>query len=107
MTPAMGFQGVKLGLFLPPALHERMIGAAGGQGLSAAYAQALTSLLDRLDASDAVTFAAVRGRKKRVTVRIDEALRDRLRVRLGTLSLKITDFACAAVDHHLSSKPGA
>ena len=99
--------GAKLGLFLPPALHERMIAAAGRNGLSAAYAQVLRALLDRLDAGDVVTFAAVRGRKMRVTVRIDEALCERLRARLPTLSLKITDFACAAVVRHLSSNPGA
>jgi hypothetical protein len=96
-----------LGLFLPPALHDRMIAAAGRKGLSAAYAQALAHLLSRLDAGEFIAFAAVRGVKKRVTVRIDQALCDRLRARLPALSLKITDFACAAVDHHLSSKPGA
>ncbi len=100
-------RGVKLGLFLPPALHDRMIAAAGRSGLSAAYAQALAHLLDRLDAGEVIAFAAVRGVKKRVTVRIDQALCDRLRARLPTLSLKITDFACAAIDHHLSSQPGA
>ena len=100
-------RGVKLGLFLPPALHDRMIAAAGRNGLSAAYGQALAALLDRIDAGDVIAFAAVRGVKKRVTVRIDQALCDRLRARLPALSLKITDFACAAVDHHLSSKPGA
>jgi hypothetical protein len=100
-------QGVKLGLFRPPALHDRMIAAAGPSGLSAAYALALARLLDRLDAGEVIAFAAVRGVKKRVTVRIDQALCDRLRARLPALSLKITDFACAAVDHHLSSQPGA
>ena len=103
----MGPPGVKLGLFLPPALHEQMIAAADRNGLSAAYAQALATLLDRLDAGDAVPFDAVRGRKMRVTVRIDEALCERLRARLPTLSFKITDFACAAVVRHLSSNPGA
>ena len=103
----MGSSGVKLGLFLPPALHDRMVTATGCQGLSAAYARALTALLDRIDAGEVVAFAAVRGRKKRVTVRIEQALCDRLRARLTTLNLKITDFACAAVDRHLSSKPGA
>ena len=103
----MGPPGVKLGLFLPPVLHDRMIAAAGRNGLSAAYARALEALLDRIDAGEVVAFAAVRGRKKRVTVRIDEALCDRLRTRLPTLSLKITDFGCAAVDRYLSSKPGA
>ncbi len=103
----MGSSGVKLGLFLPPALHERMVADTGRQGLSAAYAQALTALLDRIDAGEAIVFAAVRGRKKRVSVRIDQALCDRLRARLPILSLKITDFACAAVERHLSAKPGA
>lgn len=103
----MAPSGVKLGLFLPSTLHDRMIVAAGRAGLSAAYAQALAALLDRIDAGEAIPFAAVRGRKKRVTVRIDHALCQRLRARLTTLSLKITDFACAAVDHHLSSPPGA
>jgi hypothetical protein len=84
-----------------------MIAAAGPSGVSAAYAQALADLLHRLDAGEIIAFAAVRGVKKRVTVRIDQALCDRLRARLPALSLKITDFACAAVDHHLSSKPGA
>ena len=103
----MRSSGVKLGLFLPPELHDRMVVATGRQGLSAAYARALTALLDRIDAGETVTFAAVRGQKKRVTVRIEQTLCDRLRARLPALSLKITDFACAAVERHLSSKPGA
>ena len=99
--------GVKLGLFLPPALHDRMIAAAGPNGVSAAYACAFTELLDRIDGGEAITFAAVRGVKKRVTVRLDEALCDRIRGQLTTLNLKITDFACAAIDRCLTAAPGA
>ncbi len=84
-----------------------MIAAAGPNGLSAAYARAFTELLDRIDAGDAVMFAAVRGLKKRVAVRLDHALCERIGARLTTLNLKITDFACAAIDRHLNATPGA
>ena len=56
--------GVKLGLVLPPALHERMVAAAGSQSLAATYARAFGELLDRIDAgepSPSQPSAAVRG----------------------------------------------
>jgi len=92
---------VKLGLFLPAALHARMLAAAAGQprgALQAGYAAALGALLDALDGGDAVVFVAVRGPKRRVTVRLTATLCQRLRGRLAGLNLKITDFACTAVD---------
>jgi hypothetical protein len=98
---------VKLGLFVPPPLHARLVAAGRADGVSASYARAFTDLLDRLDAGEAVTFPAVRGPKARVSIRLDEALCARLRARLAALNLKITDFACTAVAHAFPADPGA
>lgn len=100
MCPA----SVKLGLFVPADLHARMVAACrdGPRGaLQAAYAAAFTALLDALDAGVEVVFAAVRRPKRRFTVRLSEALCQRLRAALRRLTLKITDFACAAIGRHL------
>src|SRR5476649_1370710 len=105
----MRTQSVKLGLYLPRSLHERMIAAAASVGrgaLQAAYAKAFGDLLDALDKGFDLVFAAVRGPKRRVTVRLAETLCERLRRRLAALNLKITDFACAAVERHLSPALG-
>ena len=51
-------------------------------------------------------FAAVRGAKTRVTLRLPEVLCGRVRARLASLSLKLTDFACAAVQRALSNTEG-
>jgi hypothetical protein len=90
----------KLGLFLPAALHDRMVDANRDKprgALQAAYATAFVALLDALDAGDQMLFAAVRGPKRRVTIRLSAALCERLRGRSASLNLKITDFACAAI----------
>lgn len=95
----------KLGLFVPGALHERMVAANRAEprgALQAAYAAAFADLLDALDAGEAVIFAAVRGPKRRVTVRLTAALSQRLRGRLEGLNLKITDFACMAIDRYVA-----
>lgn len=99
--------GVKLGLFLPPALHGRMTATCGRQGVGDAYARAFAALLAQLDAGETVTFAAVRGPKSRVTVRLPPALAARVRARAHGLNLKITDFACTAVERALAPSPGA
>lgn len=96
---------IKLGLFIPPTLHLRMVNASRGKPagtVQATYAEAFARLLDSIDAGEDVVFVAVRGAKQRVTVRLTEALSQRLRVALERLNLKITDFACAAVERHLS-----
>lgn len=96
---------IKLGLFIPPTLHLRMVDASRGVPactVQASYAEAFVRLLDSIDAGEEVIFAAVRGDKQRVTVRLTEALSQRLRVALERLNLKITDFACAAVERHLN-----
>jgi hypothetical protein len=96
---------VKLGLFVPAALHARMITANAGKprgALQADYAVALAALLDAIDGGHQVVFAAVRGPKRRVTVRLTQALSQRLRARVDGLNLKITDFACTAIDRHVS-----
>lgn len=98
---------VKLGLFLPPALHGRMVERFGKAGVSAAYARAFEALLADLDAGADVTFAAVRGSKCRKTVRLAPPLNARVRARAGALNLKITDFACTAVDRALTPSAGA
>jgi hypothetical protein len=41
-----------------------------------------------------------------VTLRLSEALCARIRARLAALSLKLTDFACAAVQRALSNTEG-
>ena len=98
--------GVKLGLFLPPALHGRMTESCGRHGVGAAYARAFVVLLDQLDAGEPITFAAVRGTKSCVTVRLPPALAARVRGRARSLNLKITDFACTAVERALAPSPG-
>lgn len=93
----------KLGLFVPRALHVRMLEASAGKPPGAVqddYAAAFTGLLDALDAGADVVFAAVRGPKRRVTVRLPEGLSHRIRVVLERRNLKITDFACAAIERH-------
>jgi len=101
---------VKLGLYLPAPQHARMVEAVLGAGrgaLQAAYSQAFIDLLDALDAGLEQTFVVVRGPKRRVTVRLPSALCERIRSALTQRSLKITDFACAAIDRHLPPTPGA
>ncbi len=76
---------VKLGLFLPAALHARMLTASQDRPRGAVqddYAAAIEALLEALERGEAVTFACVRGPKRRVTVRLTEALALRLRVAL-------------------------
>ena len=102
--------GVKLGLYLPATLHDRMVSAARGRprgALQAAYGEAFRRLLDAVQAGDEVVFAAVRGPKVRVTVRLSRALCDRLRQALAGLNLKVTDFACTALDHYLAQLEGS
>jgi hypothetical protein len=91
----------KLGLYVPAALHGRMLAASEGRprgALQDDYAAAFGALLDALDAGEQVTFACVRGPKRRATVRLTEALSARLRLALERLNLKVTDFACAAIE---------
>jgi hypothetical protein len=102
--------GVKLGLYLPATLHERMIASSRGRprgALQAAYDTAFSELLDLVESGAEVVFAAVRGPKVRVTVRLCRALCDRLRRVLAGLNLKVTDFACTALDRYLSNREGA
>ena len=90
----------KLGLFVPAGLHQQMVDACRHMprgALQKAYIAAFAALLDSLDAGVEVVFAAVRGPKRRVTVRVSRAFCLRLRERLARLNLKITDFACAAI----------
>jgi hypothetical protein len=75
--------------------------------VQAAYDTALTELLDLVESGGEVIFAAVRGPKVRVTVRLCEALCERLRRVLAGLNLKVTDFACTALDRYLSNREGA
>jgi hypothetical protein len=98
----------KLGLFVPAALHARMQAAAAGKprgALQDDYAAAFADLLDALDAGEPVVFAAVRGAKQRVSVRLTEALSARLRQALQRETLKITDFACAAIERRYPQSP--
>jgi hypothetical protein len=60
-----------------------------------------------LDAGEAVSFAAVRGPKIRVTLRLPERLCARIRHRVACLTLKLTDFAWAAVGRTLAAPEGA
>ena len=102
----MGVPRVKFGLFVPAAMHARLKAACGPNGVSDGYARAFATLLDQLDAGEAVTFSAVRGPKTRASIRLDADLCDRLRDRLKALNLKITDFACTAVDRAFPAEPG-
>lgn len=102
----------KLGLVLPEPLHQAMIalaarGASGRGALQSVYAGAFKALLADLDGGRAVTFAAVRGVKIRVTLRLPRGLCAAIRARLGALTLKLTDFACAAVSRFLAQAQGA
>ncbi len=110
----MTSRSCKLGLVLPVGLHEQMAALAGGPAtgppprgaIQLVYAQAFTALLEDLDAGQPVVFAAVRGAKARVTLRLPEDLCVRIRARLEPLNLKLTDFACAAVQRTLSPHDG-
>ena len=100
--------GVKLGLYMPAGLHARMAAQAKAcGGLQGAYEAAFGDLLDRLDTGASVLFAAVRGPKVRVTVRLCAVLCARLRDALTRLNLKVTDFACTAIDCFLLTREGA
>jgi hypothetical protein len=93
----------KLGLVVPEPLHQRMQEASRGKprgALQEDYAAAFIELLDALEGGETVVFAAVRGPKRRVTVRLNEPLILRLRIALANLNLKVTDFACAAIERH-------
>ncbi|MDZ4374938.1 MAG: hypothetical protein U1C74_26460 [Phenylobacterium sp.] len=104
----------KLGLVLPEGLHDRMVDLAVGPGgdaprrgpIQAVYQRAFVELLQALDAGEPVAFAAVRGAKARVTLRLPETVCAKVRARLGPLNLKLTDFAYAAVDRLLSPTQG-
>ena len=80
----------KLGLVLPDDLHRRMIAGATTSlaataargGVQRAYEQAFEDLLQALDAGEETAFAAVRGAKVKVTVRLPEDLCGRIRRRL-------------------------
>ena len=109
----MASRSCKLGLVLPESFHAAMIAQAarcpsGRRGaLQAAYAAALQALLADLDAGEAVTFPAMRGPKIRVTLRLPRGLCAAVRARLADLTLKLTDFACAAVSRFLAQAEGA
>jgi hypothetical protein len=104
----------KMGLVLPEGAHGRMVALAGGSAerspprgaIQALYKQAFDDLLAALDAGEPIVFAAVRGAKTGVTLRLSQALCARIRARLAALSLKLTDFACAAVQRALSTTEG-
>jgi hypothetical protein len=102
--------GVKLGLYLPATLHGRMVAAVRGRprgALQAAYDTAFREVLDLVESGAELVFAAVRGPKVRVTVRLCAALCARLRRALAGLNLKVTDFACTALGRYLSNREGA
>jgi hypothetical protein len=103
----MSVPRVKFGLFVPAAMHARLKAACGPNGVSDGYARAFSTLLDQLDAGEVVTFPAVRTPKSRASIRLDPALCKRLRARLLALNLKITDFACTAVERAFPAEPGA
>jgi hypothetical protein len=104
----------KMGLVLPEGAHGRMVALVGGSAerppprgaIQALYEQVFDDLLAALDAGEPIVFAAVRGAKTRVTLRLSQALCARIRARLAALSLKLTDFACAAVQRALSNTGG-
>jgi len=105
----------KIGLFLPKGLHDQMLTTAKAHYtrrnprgcVRGVYERALGQLADNLDAGVAVTFRATRGVKDRVSVRISGRLCARVRHHLETQNLKLTDFACAAIDRFLTSHKGS
>ena len=102
----------KLGLVLPEPLHRAMVALAARRAtrrgaLQAAYGAAFQALLADLDIGRPVAFAAVRGAKIRVTLRLPRGLCAAIRARLAALTLKLTDFACAAVSRFLAQAEGA
>ncbi len=105
----------KIGLFLPQGLHDQMLTTAlthytrrNPRGcVRGVYERALGQLADSLDAGALVTFRATRGVKDRVSVRISGRLCARVRGHLETQNLKLTDFACAAIDRFLNAHKGA
>lgn len=106
MSPSL----CKLGLVLPAADHARMTALglrAGRGGLQRVYEASFEALLAALAAGETITFAAVRGPKIRVTLRLPAGLCHRIRAALARLTLKLTDFACAAVGRTLALSEGA
>lgn len=104
----------KIGLFLPEGLHDQMLTTARSHCrrnprgcVRGVYERALGQLADNLDAGVPVTFRATRGVKDRVSVRISGRLCARVRRHLETQNLKLTDFACAAIDRFLTSQKGS
>ena len=96
----------KLGLFLLQGLHEQMVQAAAQRrsgrktprgGVRLVYEQAFNNLLEALDDGQIVAFPAVRGAKRRISVRVCGLLCARIRSRLDPLNLKLTDFASTAI----------
>lgn len=99
----------KLGLVLPETLHRSMVGLAariapGRGGIQLAYEAAFEALLAAVSTGEAVAFPAVRAPKVRVTLRLPKAVCERVRACLRRLTLKLTDFACTAVDRFLAAQ---
>ena len=100
----------KLGPARPQVLRAGMVARAlafGRGGLQIVYAAAFEGLLAALDAGETISFAAARGPKIRVTLRLPERLCARIRARVDALTLKLTDFVCAAIGRTVPAHQGA
>jgi hypothetical protein len=104
----------KLGLFLPPGLHQQMVSAAERLNRKSPrgsvrliYERAFVQLVDALDAGAAVPFPAVRGAKDRISVRVSGRLCARVRAHTLAHNLKLTDLAFTAIDRFLNAEQGA
>ena len=105
----------KVGLYLSAGLHDEMLATA--QRLSRRknprgdvrriYERAFRELAKAIDAGVPVSFPATRGVKVRISVRLSNALCVRVRDHTDDLSLKLTDYAFAAVDRFLRSTRSA
>ena len=98
----------KLGLMVPEHLHQNMVRCAAISprprgALQRAYTAALQSLLDAVGDREVIAFTRVRTLKICLTVRTPESLRLDVRACLAVRSLKLTDFACAAVEPWLGA----
>ena len=101
----------KVGLYLSAGLHDEMLATA--QRLSTRknprgdvrriYERAFRELAEAIEAGVLVAFPATRGVKVRISVRLSEALCVRVRDHTDDLSLKLTDYAFAAVNRFLKS----
>ncbi|CAN7656732.1 hypothetical protein LJR225_005202 [Phenylobacterium sp. LjRoot225] len=105
----------KVGIYVPERLHQEMMQAAKARltdgrptygALRLTYEDAFAQLLSALDAGEDVVFAVRRSPKDCRSLRLSSSLCADVRERMKQLNVKLTDFACTAVDRYLAKQEG-